>query len=232
MANEYHYPGSELALFEKAVNWKNYLACKIMPHLGGSVLEVGAGIGATTRVFNNGTAPLWTLLEPDPQMCRYLAQQKHTFPRNVKISCGTIQDLENQQFDAILYIDVLEHIENDRQEITAASKRLKENGRLIILSPAFNSLFSDFDKSIGHFRRYNKSRLKEAIPGNLKMHSLQYLDTAGFFASAMNRLFLHQSYPTEKQVLFWDRYLVPLSKIADRAFIHSFGKSILGIWEK
>ena len=59
-------------------------------------------------------------------------------------------------FDCILYIDVLEHIEDDRAQIDAAARLVRGGGHVVILSPAHHWLFSEFDKSIGHFRRYNK----------------------------------------------------------------------------
>jgi hypothetical protein len=51
-------------------------------------------------------------------------------------------------------------------------------------------------------------------------------------ASSGNRLLLKQSMPTLRQILFWDRYLVPVSRVSDRLVLHGFGKSILGIWTK
>jgi hypothetical protein len=51
-------------------------------------------------------------------------------------------------------------------------------------------------------------------------------------ASVANKLFLKQSYPTLKQVLFWDSILVSLSKITDVITLNAVGKSLLGIWKK
>jgi hypothetical protein len=59
-----------------------------------------------------------------------------------------------------------------------------------------------------------------------------YLDSAGMLASSGNRLLLKQSMPTLRQILFWDRYLVPVSRVLDRLVLHGFGKSLLGIWTK
>lgn len=232
MNNSYNYPGSELELFENAFHWKRYLAEKITPFLKNDVLEVGAGLGATSRILNNCQANKWTLLEPDEKMFQFLKHNQRTFHTNTEFICGTIQDLKNEKYNTVLYIDVLEHIENDHQEINEIAKHIHLGGYLIILSPAFNFLFSEFDSSIGHYRRYTKKLLRNTIPANFDVVSLKYLDAAGFFASIANKYLLHQSYPTKKQIMFWDNFLVPISKLVDPFFGYSFGKSILGIWKK
>ena len=60
-----------------------------------------------------------------------------------------------------MYFDVLEHIKQDSQEIKLASKKLNENGYLIFSVPAFQIFYSDFDKMVGHFKRYHKNDFLE-----------------------------------------------------------------------
>ncbi|HMG67629.1 MAG TPA: methyltransferase domain-containing protein [Chitinophagaceae bacterium] len=231
MNNVHQYPGKELVLFEEAVAWKKYLAKKIQPFIHGTVLEVGAGLGTSTRILNDGSASSWQLLEPDQKMYAGLIEKKSSFPVNTSIYNGVITDV-GQHVDTILYIDVLEHIEADAAELSLAASHLNEKGHLIVLSPAFNFLYSEFDKAIGHFRRYSKKELKKMAPASTKLVSLQYLDSLGYFASVANKIFLHQTYPSRRQLVFWDKYLIPVSEITDRLFLHSFGKSILSVWEK
>ena len=146
---------------------------------------------------------------------------------------GTLeQQSPDELYDAIIYIDVIEHIENDAAELQRAFKHLKKNGHLIILVPAHQWLYSPFDEAIGHFRRYNKFMLKKAIPLGFTILKLAYLDSVGLMASVANKLFLKQSYPTQKQVLFWDSTLVPMSLITDVIIFNAIGKSLLGIWKK
>lgn len=231
--NKLHqYPGDELEVFELATNWKKYFGKKILPFLGKNILEVGAGIGATTKILNDGSAYSWTMLEPDNIMYQRLIQKKSLYPDNTSVLHGSISDLSIQQFDTILYVDVLEHIENDKKELASISRHLSNGGHLIVLSPAFNFLYSKFDKAIGHYKRYNKNDLKSISPDSLNLVFIQYLDSLGFFASLVNKFFLHQSYPKKKQIEFWDKKLVPVSKIIDPFFFHSFGKTIIAIWQK
>jgi hypothetical protein len=144
---------------------------------------------------------------------------------------GTIKDLdERKEFDTIIYIDVLEHIENDRKELGDATALLRANGRIIVLSPAHQWLFSPFDAAIGHFRRYNRATLRNITPSSLRLERLFYLDSAGMLLSLANFLLLSQSMPTKRQLQFWDRCIIPVSRVLDACTFNRIGKSIVGVW--
>ena len=146
---------------------------------------------------------------------------------------GTVSDLPGDLiFDTLIYIDVLEHIEDDRAELVSATNHLAPNGTLILLAPAYNFLFSPFDHSIGHYRRYNKDMLIDITPYDLHIEKLFYLDSVGILMSLTNRFFLKQSMPQLQQILFWDHRVLPLSRILDKLTGYSVGRSIVGIWRK
>jgi len=233
MNEQYKYPGDELILFENATHWKTYFSRIIRPYIKGTVLEAGAGIGGTTTLLNDGSAPKWVLLEPDASLSKTLQQKidAKAFPPNTILRTGNIDNIA-EKYDTILYIDVMEHIESDKMEIQKAFTRLNAGGHIIILSPAFPTLYSPFDKAIGHHRRYTKKMTSELSPAGLSLVHNRYYDSAGFFASLMNKLLFRQQYPTLKQVLFWDRWLIPVSTFLDKITMHSFGKSIISIWKK
>lgn len=232
---EFEYVGSELEIFQHATNWKNYYGRLIRPFFGENVLEVGAGIGATTESLCSGEEKQWVCLEPDKQMTTEIERKiaAGELPANCRAVARTLAELDTgEKFDSILYIDVLEHIEDDRQEVQLAAERLADGGHLIVLAPAHQFLYTPFDKAIGHYRRYNKKTLAALIPSSLERVKFDYLDSIGAFASLGNRLILSQSMPTLKQILLWDRRLVPLSVFFDRLTGYYAGKSVLGIWRK
>ena len=68
----------------------------------------------------------------------------------------------------MLYIDVLEHIEHDLDELARAASHLAPGGHLVVLAPAHQALFSDFDRAIGHYRRYNRAGLQKLAPAGLR----------------------------------------------------------------
>ena len=113
-----------------------------------------------------------------------------------------------------------------------AAGLLVPGGHLVVLSPAFPVLYSPFDKVIGHYRRYTRKMIRSVTPAGLTLTRNRYYDSVGFFAGLVNRLFLKQRYPTQQQVLFWDRWMVPVSRVTDLLCFYSFGKSIISVWKK
>ncbi len=229
----YSYQGSELDLFQHAVNWKRYYARRLQPHITGDVLEVGAGIGATSRFLCGGDVRTWTCLEPDPALAARLraALESEPLPVPGTVRQGTLADLPlDARFDTILYVDVLEHIEDDREELRQSAERLRRRGRLIVLAPAHGWLFSRFDRAIGHYRRYSAAMLADITPPPLHLTSAFYLDSAGMLASLANRILLRESHPTLAQIRFWDSTLVRLSHVLDPCSGYRIGKTVIGIF--
>jgi len=231
----YHYVGSELELFAKARHWKAYLKRQIAPQLGSRVLEVGAGIGGTTRALFDPAVRNWLALEPDAALaaCYNQARQQGALPACCDVRVGTTQRLNGgERFDCVLYIDVLEHIENDQDELAQAACLLAPQGRLVVLAPAHPFLFSPFDQAVGHFRRYNRRMLRSLAPPGCRLVRLIYLDSVGLLASLGNRLFLRRANPSPRQIAFWDQVLVRASRLVDPILGHRLGKSILAVWQK
>ena len=229
------YPGHELDLASHAYRWKSYFASLLRPHLGPSVLEVGAGLGGTTQVLARGHVGRWLCLEPDARLASHISEAivSGTLPASCRVETGTLSALaEDERFDSILYIDVLEHIENDFAEAEHAARHLNPGGKLIVLAPAYPWLYGVFDESIGHFRRYTKRTLLRVAPASLQVTTCFYLDSFGLLASAGNRFILHASLPTRAQIGLWDRVMVPLSQVVDPLLGYSFGRSVIGIWQK
>ena len=228
--NDFAYIGSELDLFALAANWKAYWTSRVRQYVHGEVLDVGAGIGSNTRLLLNDQVLRWLCLEPDPAL---VGRLNAALRDRCDTLVGTVADVSTAtRFDCILYIDVLEHSADDRAELATAARLLAPGGRLIVLAPAHQSLFSPFDKAIGHFRRYDRRSLLAAAPPGLPLERIGYLDICGLMASLANRLVLSQSMPTERQILFWDRVIIPCSRPLDRLTRYRFGKSILAVWRR
>lgn len=231
--SELKYVGSELDLFANVTNWKSYWSDQIRPYLRGDVLEVGAGIGANTSFLSPAEPGRSVCLEPDPGLVQQLRAKlaAEASIRRYESVCGTVEDVDGQ-FDTVVYIDVLEHIPDDAQEMRRAAAVLRPGGHLIILSPAHQFLFTSFDTSIGHFRRYNKRMLRALTPPELSIQRLWYLDCVGVLASLGNRLFLRRSQPTREQLHLWDKRMIPISRVLDRLTFYSLGKTVLGVWRR
>jgi len=229
------YIGAELEIFAHARNWKSYYGFLLKSYFGQRVLEVGAGLGATTLTLYDQKVIEWICLEPDQSFYELLEKRirEKELPAACKAIHGTLADLDpGDIYDTIIYIDVVEHIENDKAEIQTASRHLNPGGKIIILSPAHQWLFTPFDRAIGHFRRYSRVTLSAIGPADCIEEKIIYLDSAGMLLSLANKLLLQQSMPTVKQILFWDRWIIPISKILDRLLFFRLGKSVVGIWKR
>jgi ubiquinone/menaquinone biosynthesis C-methylase UbiE len=231
------YIGGELEIFKEAHNWKAYWFNNIKPFIGSSILDVGAGIGSTVNLISESNQNIvsYTALEPDIDNIKKLKDAKlnKTFLKSYKVIHGDITSIKkNVTFDTILYIDVLEHIQQDSEELNLAKDFLAPGGNLIVLSPAHQFLFSKFDESIGHFRRYNKKDLKKIKPDGLHIKNMKYLDSMGVLASAANRLFLNEELPSSNKIKLWNNYLIPMSKLIDKITFHKLGKTIIAVYSK
>ena len=235
MTREFAYVGSELDLFSKATNWKRHFGGQVGPFLGRDVLEVGAGLGGTTRALCRGHERRWTCLEPDPSLAGRIDEEIRSgrLPACCETFVGTVGDIdESRTFDTILYIDVLEHIVDDKAEVARAARRLRPGGHLIALSPAHQWLFTPFDRAIGHHRRYGRAGFGDLAGDRLEEVRLVYLDSIGLLASLANKLILRSGMPNPAQIAFWDRVLVRMSKVVDPLLAYSAGKSVLAVWRK
>ena len=230
----FQYKGSELELFSKATNWSNYIRHVLAPYIHGEVVEVGAGIGTRTLQLCN-LSKRWIALEPDNKMylvIQSLLAENNTI-QNVELQCAKLADsnLINAP-DTILYLDVLEHIEDDASELMLAANLLESGGKIIVIAPAHQYLYSDFDKSIEHYRRYNKLMLKNITPKNMVLEEFKMLDSAGLLASLGNKIFLKSPLPSMLQVKVWDSFLVKASRILDIFFNFKIGKTVFAIYTK
>ncbi len=235
---EFSYIGSELELFRHADNWKAYYGSILQPFLGMDVLEVGAGIGGTTAALCQDYAHAsWTCLEPDGNFCSDIESliDGKKLPAFCEVRVGTLAVLpHSQRYDTILYIDVLEHIEQDLAELENAARRLKPGGHLVVLAPAHQFLFSPFDQAVGHYRRYSRASLQALTPAGqgLNITMNRYLDACGVCLSLANKFVLKKENPSKENIRLWDSYVVPLSRVIDPLLRYRLGKSVLTVWQK
>lgn len=226
-----HYVGNELELFAAARHWKSYLARSIAPYIQGDVLEVGAGIGSNSLLLHNERVQSWLSLEPDAELARACTEAVRELA-HCRVLVGTTSSPELARYDTLLYIDVLEHIEEDAAELVRAASLLRPGGNLVVLAPAHQALYSEFDKAIGHFRRYNAASLAAVGPAELTLERTFYLDSVGMLASFANRALLKRSQPGKAQIATWDRFMVPLSTWLDPVFGRKLGKSVVAVWTR
>jgi SAM-dependent methyltransferase len=139
-----------------------WLAEIVTPFLSGRVLEVGAGIGNLSEFFvGHGDVCLTDTSES------YLATLRRRFANDPRvrvyrwdISEDSPPELELDAFDAIACLNVLEHVEDDSAALSRMLRLLAPGGRLVLLVPAGSLLYNEFDRALGHYRRYSSRALR------------------------------------------------------------------------
>ena len=225
------YLNEVLEFFDISDNYRTYQIELFGNYVGKEILEVGAGRGKIIEILAQNSEKEFTLLELDKNFFDILNNKFNS--KNIKVLEERTQNIKEKKFDTIFYLDVIEHIEDDRFELDTAYNLLKKNGHLIIIVPAFQILFSKFDQKVGHFRRYRKEFFKRySDEKNLKIKKLVYFDFLGFFIILFSKLLnLTNSKKTTLGIKIWN-FLIPLSRLIDKITFHSIGKSIVCIYEK
>jgi len=220
------YTGWELHNFDQAKLYRLYQFTLLKENIRGNILEVGPGNCVHLNNYLK-TAKNITLVEATP---KYFNLLKKRNKKNKKVQIKkNLRQLKKSKFDTILYLDVIEHIENDENEIREAYKLLKKKGTLIICVPAFQFLYSLYDKKIGHFRRYSKKNFRKLLEKcKIKNYQMRYFDFLGFCLILLSNLFSKNRLGNFSfKIKIWN-YLIPFSIIFDYILMkYFFGKSLI-----
>ncbi len=199
----------EFAALNEAKNYRAALLREFRPHLRGKVLEVGAGIGQiTAELLQNPTITRLVSIEPHAAFCD---QFRANLPAQTLIQ-GTIDDLaEGEDWNAILSINVLEHIETDERELAAYRRRLaRESGTLCLFVPARPEIYAPVDRDFGHFRRYTRPELRQKLErAGFQILRLRYYNFVGYFAWWLNFCVLKKRGFEPSSVRLFDRMIFP-----------------------
>ena len=135
--------------------------------------------------------------------------------------------------DSIIYVNVLEHIEDDVAELGIINNALESGGRLFIFVPALQWLHGSFDRQLNHFRRYSKTEIEtKCVNAGFRMITSRYFDLLGVLPWWI-KYRLMQSKTMEKGVVkFYDRRVVPIVKSLESRLTPPLGKNVLLIAEK
>lgn len=223
------YPVEATERFDDAKFHRKYCMSFVKKFIHGNVLEVGAGCGSFTRDYIDNKMNA-TLTETDNKNFEDL-KKNFINNKNIKISNKTIFEIEDK-FDTILYLHVLEHIEDDRKELKEVETKLNKGGHLIIMVPRHQKLYSNFDKSIGHFRRYEMNFFEKNFY-NLNRKLLKSLDSFGYFLYFLNKIFFkNEKFPSKFKIFIWDKIFTPLSIALDLITNYKIGKCIIAVYKK
>jgi SAM-dependent methyltransferase len=220
----------EFAALNEAKNYREALLREFSGPLRGKVLEVGAGIGQITgMLLQNPAIKELVSIEPDAKFCQRL---RANHPRHRLIQ-GTIDDLKSDEpWNAILNVNVLEHIQEDERELAVYRQVLKAaGGSLCLFVPARPEIYAPIDKDFGHFRRYTKPELRRKLESaGFDIVRLRYYNFVGYFAWWLSFCALKKRGFDLSAVRLFDRIIFPpVHALETHICAPPFGQSLLAI---
>lgn len=212
-----------------APRYNEWLRALVAPAARGRVLELGAGLG-TFSVALLQTADHVVAVEPSARAASALMAAVADEPRVTAVE-GLIADaVEFGPFDGAVLSNVLEHIDDDEATLRGLFAVVRPGGRVAVFSPAFNGLMSDFDRSIGHVRRYRLEQLRDRFrDAGFEIDEARYVNLPGFFAWWLVAKVLRRRPTASALSRTYDRVVVPVARRIEAAVRPPFGQSVLVI---
>jgi SAM-dependent methyltransferase len=202
-------PDFQFDALSEAHNYRKALLHEFGPFLRGSVIEVGAGIGQVAcELRKKPEIEKLVSIEPDWRFCSYI----HNHFPDLDLIHGTIDDLNSQNdWNAVLSVNVLEHIETDQKELTSYHRLLSPaHGALCLFVPARPEIYAPIDKDFGHFRRYTRTGLCQKLEtAGFSVERLRYYNVVGYLAWWISFCLLKKRSFDQNSVRFFDRAIFP-----------------------
>jgi len=148
------------------------------------ILDYGCGVGINLNMLSK----FGKVFYYDTSRLAINYVKKNYSNKNFFININKLYKYK-KKFDLIVATDVIEHIKNDKREIIKISNLLKKNGYVLITVPAFQCLYSSKDKSLKHYRRYNKETLRNLLNKHFYEIKFTYFNFILFLPIAILILF-------------------------------------------
>ncbi len=217
----------------KAHRFNKWMFEGIEPYIGKDVLEVGAGIGNMTQfLLDKGEI---TCLDISAR-CIDVLKGRFSSSGRVSVLLGDISNLDSswkgRNFDTIVCLNVLEHVENDEEALGNMATLLGKDGRLILLVPAYRWLYGSLDRALGHYRRYKNTELREKYKRlALTLEKGMYFNALGTLGWFLNGRILRRKILPLSQMKIYD-LTVPLLRFVESFLRGKFGLSLVVILRK
>jgi SAM-dependent methyltransferase len=212
--------------------YRRYQYELVAPHCGRSILEVGAGLGEFAEQFDDLDRLVVTDVDPTAvaAMARRFAGRPQVEVRLLEL--GKPPDLE-QPVASVVAINVLEHIDDDTDALRALATVVEVGGSLVLWVPGYQQLYGEFDRRVGHIRRYTPSSLARVVRrAGLDVELVKPVNLLGGVAWWLTVRRGGVSSPNPTLVALFDRFVVPVSKALERVVRVPFGQSVLCVARK
>ncbi|KND47929.1 MAG: hypothetical protein AB199_04195 [Parcubacteria bacterium C7867-004] len=231
---DFTYEGRDLEAMSFAQKYHEWILSLFRPFLGKRIAEVGAGSGSFTELLLNEGVEELVAVEPSKEMYPLLVRRMQG---DARVMCrngffGDESVAYPEHFDSIVYVNVLEHVEDDAGELRHVYAALAPGGTVCIFVPALSWLYSEYDASIGHHRRYGKKQLSKLVrDAGFEVATLGYFDMVGVLAWLLIVKLLKKS-PSAGSVGIYDNVIVPVERIIESMVRAPLGKNLFIVGRK
>ena len=229
------YPGDELASLAEMPNYNDWIFSHFRSHLGGRAVEFGAGLGTVSASLAPAVDAL-ELVEPSPRLAQAL-NERFADAEKVTVSTSTFEASVAQMpaggRDAAIMVNVLEHIEDDAAALRDLFRILAPGGRLLLFVPALPALYSEFDRRVGHFRRYRLNPLRSAVASSgFEIVVGRYFDSVGALSWWLINKVARATTIDPRLASLYDRAFVPPLRFLEGIAAPPVGKNIVVVARK
>jgi SAM-dependent methyltransferase len=238
LADHTFYEGQDLEALADLPNYQSAILRAFRPHLRGRVLEVGAGVGNIAALVEPLADEL-VLLEPATNLEPRL-RDRFRGTRRVKVAPWRIEDafgraiddvvISPSSFDAVVSVNVLEHVEDDAAMLADIRHALKPTGALLLFVPALPILYGSLDRLVGHFRRYERASLVALLERcGFRVDDCRYFDALGMLPWLLAGRVLRMHRFDDRGARLYDRIAFPLTERFERKVSPALGKNLIAV---
>jgi SAM-dependent methyltransferase len=202
----------------------------IEPHCGSTVLEVGAGLGEFAAQLSGLRRHVVTDVDPAAvaSMADRFADRPEVEARVFDLAQGSL-DI-GEPVSTVVAINVLEHIDEDAAALRTLARMTEPGGRIVLWVPAYMQLYGDFDRAVGHVRRYTPTTMRSAIRnaglGAELVKPVNLLGGIAWWATVRRG---GVGTPSPRLVRTYDRFVVPVTRVVESRVTPPFGQSVLAV---
>ncbi len=208
-----------LDALEQAPKFNQWMYESIKPFVGKQIAELGCGKGNLSKLLKSHGRLFLT-----DNRSEYLQELRQKWSDDKMLEIANLDLSEQAQYqrlrtfrpDTVVCLNVLEHIKDDQAMLQNLYTVVPKDARLVFLVPFNPKLTSEFDRQIGHFRRYSKGELEA------KMTKAGFLVERQFFFNKVGVLawWLGNKLSRQRTITAWQlrlyNFLTPLFRLVDR----------------
>lgn len=228
------YAGTELDALAEARNYYAWLTERFAPFLGPRMVEVGAGIGTCTAFLLDARPDaVLTALEPAANNVPSLARRFAAEPRVTVVRGYLAEAVPQGAADAVVAVNVMEHVADDAGFLRAARRALAPGGHLCLYVPAVPAIFGELDRAMEHHRRYTRRGVRALLEdAGFEVLRLEYTNLPGVAAWWLMGRVLRRRTLSASSARVYDRWVIPWVRALERRWTPPLGQSLLTVARK